>query len=334
MNLQAVDIREAARAPALWQEIVDASDDGWVLHTWLFREFNLCAGKRYGARDLSFFIYEDGKAVGVVPLIIQEKDIDNTVEREAMYYSGFLPWPCFRQGVSDREALEDFACAELEQRIRAADAHRSLILLMPPQSTGDEEARAKRIAARYGFKPKQFDRHVVSITDRTLDAVRERYRRYHKKYSPLFTLSIAEGTAVTLELEETFFQLHVKDAGGQFRSRESYTKQADLARGGEAFYVVATYREGGTVAGMLLVSLYKHAAYDSSVAIDPDFADRYVSHLLKWRAIEELQKRHIPTYELGPKAGLASATQKELGITHFKEGWSRGHMRTTWGMER
>jgi hypothetical protein len=36
---------------------------------------------------------------------------------------------------------------------------------------------------------------------------------------------------VTAALEETYFHLHVKDAGGQFRSRESYTLQCDLARG-------------------------------------------------------------------------------------------------------
>ena len=123
---------------------------------------------------------------------------------------------------------------------------------------------------------------------------------------------------MTPELEETYFKLHVKDAGGQFRSRESYTKQADIARGGEAFYVVATHTESGTIVGMLLVSLYKNTAYDNSVAVDPDFADKYVSHLLKWRAIEELQKRKVPTYELGQKADPLSSTKKEIGISHFK----------------
>ena len=326
MNIQTVNIGDVARAPELWQEITNASRDGWIWHTWLAHEFNLSAGETLKAEDHSFFVYEDEKAVGVVPLIVQGE--------EAMYYSGFLPWPCFRQGIQHREELEDFAFKELERRARSAGAHRIKLRLTPSQNVGDEEARVKQAAVKYGYEPKHFDSHVVTITDKTLDAVRERYRRYHKKYSPLFTLSIAEGTAVTAELEWTYFKLHIKDAGGQFRSRESYTKQADIARGNEAFYVVATHKESGTVAGMLLVSVYKNAAYDNSVAVNPDFSDRYVSHLLKWWAIEELQKRNVPTYELGPKAGPASATPKELGITHFKEGWSREHTRTIWEMEK
>jgi len=334
MNLQAVALSKVTGAPKLWQEIVDSSDDGWLWHTWLAHEFNLCAGEKYAAHDLSFFVYENGKAVGIAPLIIQEKSVGEVKEREAMYYSGFLPWPCFRKDVQNKEALEDFAFAELEQRAHKAGAHHIKTRLTPPQNNGDEESRVKRIGAAYGYEPSHFDSHVVAITNDTPQEVRERYRRYHKKYAPLFTLSIAEGGAVTPELEESYFRLHVKDAGGQFRSRESYTKQVDIARGGEAFYVVATHKESGVVAGMLLVSLYKNAAYDNSVAVDPNFADRYVSHLLKWRAIEELQKRGVPTYELGSKADPASATPKELGITHFKEGWSRDNVRTVWGMEK
>ena len=108
MNIQTVNIGDVARAPELWQEIADASRDGWIWHTWLAHEFNLCAGEKFKAKDHSFFVYEDEKAVGVVPLIVQGE--------EAMYYSGFLPWPCFRQGIQPREELEDFAFKELERR--------------------------------------------------------------------------------------------------------------------------------------------------------------------------------------------------------------------------
>lgn len=334
MDIRAIAIRDVDEAPKLWQEIVDASEDGWIWHTWAAHEYNLCAGQKFAAVDHSFFIYQDGKSVGVVPLTIQEKSTGDAIEREAAYYSGFLPWPCFRHDVHDLEKLEDFACEELMQRARTAGARRIKIRFTPPRNSGNEETRIGRVATKYAFQLNHFDSHVVSITDGTLDAVRERYRRYHKKYSPLFTLSVAEGAAVTPELEETYFRLHMKDAGGQFRSRESYTKLADIARQKESFYVIATHLESGIIAGMLLVMLYKHASYDGSVAVDPDFADRYVSHLLKWRAIEELQKSNVTDYELGPKAEPGSATQKELGISHFKEGWSRGHTRTVWELEK
>src|SRR3989344_1031507 len=333
MHTQTINIGDVSEAPELWQRIVDASRDGWFWHTWITHEFNLCAGETSGAEDHSFFIYVGGEAVGVVPLIVQE-GAEEGAGREATYYSGFLPWPCFSEDAGQSEVLEDFAFPELEKYARQAGARRIRVRLTPPRSSGDEEAWVKRVAAKYGYEPTHFDSHVVAITDKTLDMVRERYRRYHKKYAPLFMLNIIEGVSVSPELEETYFKLHIKDAGKQVRSRESYAKQVDTARKGEGFYVVAVHAESRVTAGMLLVSLYKNAAYDNSVAVDPDFADRYVGHLLKWRAIEELQQRHVPTYELGPKADSASGTAKELGITHFKEGWSRGHTRPIWEMEK
>jgi lipid II:glycine glycyltransferase (peptidoglycan interpeptide bridge formation enzyme) len=140
-------------------------------------------------------------------------------------------------------------------------------------------------------------------------------------------MAVIEGDAVTPEIEETYFQLHVKDAGGQFRSRESYHLQANLAREREAFYVTATHRGRNVIAGMLLVSVYKGAAYDNSVAVDPDFQDEYVSHLLKWTAIEALNARAVQIYELGEKAALPTTisipSAKNRGISYFKEGWSR-----------
>jgi len=84
---------------------------------------------------------------------------------------------------------------------------------------------------------------------------------------------------------------------------------------------------------MLLISLYKGVAYDSSVAIDPEFAELYVGHLLKWKTIEELQRRNVASYVLGPAAGIG-ASPKEVGISHFKDGWSRGNTQTVWQLEK
>jgi hypothetical protein len=82
---------------------------------------------------------------------------------------------------------------------------------------------------------------------------------------------------------------------------------------------------------MLLVSLYKGSAYDNSVAVDPAFQQEYVSHLLKWTAIEELLRRGAQSYELGPKAEsssfMALPSEKSRGISYLKEGWARDSVR-------
>ena len=93
----------------------------------------------------------------------------------------------------------------------------------------------------------------------------------------------------------------------------------------------AKHKESGVLAGMLLVSFYKKAAYDNSVAVDPDHHQNYVSHLLKWNAISELVKRGAVSYELGIKAELPDLmripSRKNLGISNFKDGWARGSVK-------
>lgn len=325
MDIQAIDIQDVAGAPALWQEIVDASDDGWLWHTWLAHEFNLCAGEKYSAKDLSFFVYEGKRAVGVVPLIIEERD----GRRQAAYYSGFLPWPCFRRDVQPGKALEDFAFTELEQRARDAGADRISVRMTPPINRGDELERVTRVAAEQAYRSLPLSSHVATVSQETLTAIRSRYD--YKHFSPFFTVTVAEGSEVTDALEETYFKLHTKDAGGQFRSRQSYTKQADIARGREGFYVVAQQKESGDIAGMALVSCYKGAAYYNSVAIDPAFQKLCVGYQLQCRAIEELLNRGIPLYDLGVKE---DASEKKLGIARFKDKFARHQSRAVYHLEK
>lgn len=331
MDLQAIDISKVDGAPKLWQEIVDASSDGWLWHTWLAHEFNFEAGREYGARDLSFFVYNGKRAIGVVPLIVEERN----GQLQAAYYSGYLPWPCFAGGFTEREAFEHFAFEELERRARAAGARRIIAYLTPPKDAGDEEERVTRCAREHGYTLVSFDSHIALLDDGWRSRIRERYRRYVKKFLPLFSLSIVEGAAATPAFEEQYFHLHVADAGKQVRSRESYARQADFARQGEGFYVVATHKENGVIAGALLISLYKGVAFDNSVGIEPSYANLYIGHLLRMGAMEELERRGIKVYELPLRVRAGEDTsEKERGISHFKEGWTGGGMRTTWGIKK
>lgn len=334
-GIRAVTAADVTDAAKVWQETVDASPDAWLWHTRIGFEFNLCAGQKFEAEDHSFLLYKNGEPAGVAPLII-ERAGDGSGRKEARYYSGFTPWPCFKKEIQGEElaALEDAAFAEIERRIAALGVGRVRVQLTPPEDRGNEKERAERIAKKYGYQVIPVELHVVdNIGAQTLPAVRERYRRYYKKFSPLFDLAIAEGAAVTPELEETYFKLHVKDAGGQFRSRESYTKQADTARGGEGFYAVATEKATGVVAGMLLISLYHGAALDNSAAVDPDYQHLRISNLMKTRVIQELQSRGVTSYVLGDRVG-ADATEKEKGISLFKEGYARGNFRTVYALEK
>jgi hypothetical protein len=331
LSLAALSIDEVRDAALIWKSLTDLSQDAWFWHTWANMQFNLVAAQKYEARNLSFFVLQGGKPVGVVPLMVNRVTVGDVSGCEASYYGGPLPWPALLPGVPELEALENFAFFELETRVREAQAERIRLRLEPPTPTHTDQQRLEQRVKQNQYLDSSYVSHHMTLEADTLVQVRERYRRYVKKFAPAYQLSIADGEAVTAALEETYFHLHVKDAGGQFRSRESYTLQCDLARAGEAFFVVARNRGANAIAGMLLVSLYKGSAYDNSVAVDPAFQQEYVSHLLKWTAIEELLRRGAQSYELGPKAESSSfmslPSEKSRGISYFKEGWTRHSVR-------
>jgi len=330
MTLSIQPIENVAGCKELWQRLARDCPDAWFWHTWANLQFNLIAAEKSEPRNLSFFVMRDGQPVGLAPLLVNRIQVADQAAYDASCYGGPLPWPAFIAGLPEAEAAEEFALRELEKWARAAGAERIRLRLEAPSPAGDDPQRLER-AVRLNYLDSSYDSHWIRLGEHTLAGVRERYRRYVKKFGPAYEMSVAECEAVTPALEEFYFQLHVKDAGGQFRSRESYRLQADLARCGEAFFVIARKRASNEIAGMLLVSAYKKAAYDNSVAVDPEAQDEYVSHLLKWKAIEELLHRGFESYELGPKSGwpgfMSLPSEKNRGISHFKEGWDRGNTR-------
>ena len=329
-SVKALSLEEMRDASTVWKELAAACPDAWFWHSWANMQFNFVAGQKNEAANLSFFVMLNEKPVGIVPLMINRARMGDVEGWEASYYGAPLPWPAFLD-LPEVEALERFAFAELEARAKSRHVERIRLRLEPPMPSSHERQRLERAVREHNYLDSSYDSHFMEVEPDCLGRVRERYRRYVRKFGPVYHLSIAEGQAVTEELVNDYFRLHVADAGGQFRSRESYSFQADLAREREAFFVVARQQKTSRIVGMLLISVCKGSAYDNSVAVDPEFQEEYISHLLKWHAIEELLRRGVRGYELGPKADLprfmALPSQKSTGISHFKEGWARDGVR-------
>lgn len=326
------DIADIPDAPALWKTLVDSSPLAGLWHTWHWHKYILAAAEPFKPEERSFFIYEDEKPVGLCPLLIQRRVRGDEEWIEAAYNTGLLPWP-----VTNSPEAEDFAFAELERRARTAGAAHIALQLYPETPLEDETARVERVGRVHRYIGSEGHLQVVEVVG-AKGRARERFVRYDKKYAPLFEFDVLAGATVDADTEETYFKLHVLDAGKQTRSRESYARQADLARAGEAFFVRAQHKESGEVAGMLLVSLNKEAAFDNSVAIDPRFADQYVGHALRFRALEELERLGVKRFEMPlyvwPPSIFHIPGAKELNIAHFKEGFSRGNSRAVWRVEK
>lgn len=331
-NFTARNMRDVPDAPALWHSLVETSPIAGIWHTWAWHTYILSEGKSFAAQDDSFFIYDGATLVGLCPLVLQRRTAGDREWIVASYHTGLLPWP-----LSATPEAENFAFEELERRTRKAGAAHIAMHLYSAVPGIDEHARVLHVALKYHYIASENRVQVVEVFGARKHA-RERFRRYDKKFSPFFDIDILQGSSATFEVEEDYFRLHVLDAGGQFRSRESYEKQADLARTDEAFYVRARHKESGETAGMLFVSLCKGTAFDNSVAIDPTYEEQYVGHILRFRVLEELERRGIAHYEMPLYAEMPSfvhiPSDKERSIIHFKKGFSRGASRAIWKIEK
>ena len=326
--LRAVDARELDRADELWARIVKDAPQAWCWHTKRWAAFVKSACPDPEPLDLSFFVFEGDVPLALVPLAISNVKEGADILRDASYNGGPLPWPAVVRDAPGIEEIEHYAFVEAERRARAAGAERIRFASTSPFVTLAPDAWFEPMAVKLGYIDTSYDSHLVAIDEGVFERVRKRYRQYVRKHRERFECDIHAGAGVDDALENTYFELHVKDAGGQFRPRESYTRLADLARHGEGFFVTARDLASGAIAGVLLVSLVKGAAYDSSVAIDPALEERFVSYLLKWRALEHLQACGVSHYELGRRWVTASLDHvpdaKTRGISFFKDGWARG----------
>lgn len=288
--------------------------------------------------DRSLVILADGQPVGVAPLVIRKLELGERAMKEVAYRNTPLPWPFFIDSVGEIEKLETFALDQLERIAREADACRISLMFSPPRPLKTTEERIRKICVDRRFLDKSYDSHNISITSMSLENVRKRYRRYCKRYRDDYCMTILEGSNLPHEIEETYRLLHIKDAGGEYRPKESFRAQGDLVRNGEAIWVVARRRATDNIAGMLLLCLGKGAAYDASVAVDPDFQPEFVSHLMKWKAIETMIERGTSSYELGQVANNATyewqPSEKDYGISFFKNGWARGEVKRVLQVEK
>jgi hypothetical protein len=332
-----VDLHEVEQPHEVWARVIAAAPQAWCWHTLLWREFVRSACTDAQALDLTFFVFEGGAPVALVPLVVSNVAEGEHTLRDASYNGGPLPWPAVVQHLQAAE-IEGLAFQEAERRARDAGAERLRFASTSPFVSKTPDEWFEPIAMKLDYLDASYGSHLVTVDEHVFDRVRKKYRQNVRKHRDEFECRIVAGADVDEALERAYFELHVKDAGGQFRTRESYTRLADLARGGEAFFVTARDKASGAIAGVLLVSLVKGAAYDSSVAVDPDFQESFVSHVLKWRTLEHLRDLGVSHYELGMRNAAASVEYipdaKTRGISFFKDGWSRGEVKHVYVAEK
>ena len=148
---------------------------------------------------------------------------------------------------------------------------------------------------------------------------------FRKSYKPLVNKALKEWQIEVCDKDhdqifEEFRLLHLEAAGKETRSRESWTIQKEQIKNKEAFLV--TVRDESKLIGAGFFNYTRDMGMYSVAAYKRELFDRPIGHAVQMIAIEKLKELGCKTYYLGQKATSGLSTEKEISISHFKEGFA------------
>ena len=169
---------------------------------------------------------------------------------------------------------------------------------------------------------KDFSSYQLAINlQKNIEDIRLGFR---KSYKPLVNKGIKEWQVEVCDRHyqqafEEFKLLHKEVAGRQTRTDETWEIQMQQIINHEAFLV--TVRDEDLLIGAGFFNYSRDVGMYSVGAYKRELFDKPIGHAVQMIAIKKLKDLGCKTYHLGQKA-LYGSTEKELSISHFKEGFA------------
>jgi len=153
--------------------------------------------------------------------------------------------------------------------------------------------------------------------------------KFRKSFKPLINKGLREWQVevheqVTSELFERFRLLHKSVAGRSTRPIESWDKQKEQIDSMESF-IVTVSDEDNVLIGAGLFTYSRYSGLYCVGAYKRELFDKPLGHAVQMKAIETFKNNGLKWYEIGQKhlkIDKIPATEKELSISHFKEGFA------------
>ncbi len=167
--------------------------------------------------------------------------------------------------------------------------------------------------------------HLLVDLSLPLEDIRLKFR---KSFKPLINKALLDFKVevherVSKEIFDQFRLLHKEVAGGSTRPIESWNEQKKQIDSLESFLVTVSDTQDQMIgAGLFTYSNYQ--GYYCVGVYKRELFDKPLGHAVQMKAIETLKKNGVSWYEIGQKylkIDKIPATDKELSITHFKEGF-------------
>ncbi len=331
MQIKIKDVANVADSCNAWKSVIDNTDYAWYQHGYYYHKYAI-SFSRHAKRllkDDSFFVYQDGKLCGLVVLVFTQSNEYSGIQ--CSYIAHPLPWPLIMDNIVDRDTVESFIFNEIDKRAKHAGAGKIQLCLDYPNNNIEMSKLYVNAVRRYKFIDVSYYSHCIRILHNPHDSIRKRYKRYVNNNLNKYKVRIIDNKNFYSDIANEYMKLHVKDSGMTHRPIQTYKSQLETVKNGEGFVVQVIENKNSIVVGMLVILFSNKSAYDWSVAVDPRCKNDYISHIMKWTVLSQLNNIGINYYELGKASIVADylwqPSKKNYGISFFKDGWCRGGLK-------
>jgi FemAB family protein len=153
---------------------------------------------------------------------------------------------------------------------------------------------------------------------------RKRYRPLINKAAKLWRIDEYIGPSIDPEIWNEFKHFHFEVSLRSTRSETTWAIQYErLVQDNAVLFTLRDPASGKMVGGSYFAFTRDEATYSTGV-FDRSRFDQPLGHLVQWAAIKFMKHRNIKFYLLGQRSipsDLPTPSQKELSISHFKEGF-------------
>lgn len=325
MTLKAKNFVNYEKNYHIWDRLIEKSNFHWFWSSKEFFNFNIkyLKERKLFKKDISFFVLKENIPCAFVVLVINE-DLNSQISIGS-YNDSPLPWPILSDEVENKEDIYDYIFKEIERRAKKYNIAKLCFSYNLNQYSKEEKTHFVNIVKKFNFVDKSYRSHLVKVNDKV--NIRKSYLKNIKKNIDNYNISIMNAENFDKTFYKKYMELHIQDSGKKYRSELTYKMQFDLVKKNKGF-VVQVFSKNNFLLGSLIIYHDKISAYDASVAVLNSDKENYISHIMKYMAIQYLSKINITHYELGLAAIIPTShnipSKKNYGISFFKEGWTNG----------
>lgn len=303
-----------------WNNFCLKSDDAWFWHTADWLNYTMHYRPDLKTQNFSFLVYKQDQIEAIVPLALEFYPDKNV--KEFSFGGWATPAPALKNFISseERNIIYESIFNKIDELARQEKASLSRFVYSPLSDNFLNKKIPPDIFFDFGYIDIPVSSQIIDLS-KTQDELWKNLRRNHRRNilkSSRLKIDFFTSQNITDGVFQNYQEMHCKAAGRKTRPDITFQLMRDWLQKDLAFLAVA--EQDGKKIGFEYYSIYKNNAYAFSAANDPNCEKMPIRHFLEWESILWMKKQRFSFYEIGYQP-YWSPSQKQLNITHFKEGF-------------